>query len=578
VKLLPSRYKYDLHGNMIQMPHLPLMQWDFKDQLQATSQQVRSDGGKPEITYFVYDASGQRVRKITERQANAGQIPTRMKERIYLGGFELYREYNGEGTTVNLERETLHIMDDQQRIALVETRTKGNDGSPRQLIRYQLGNHLGSASLELSDRGAIISYEEYYPYGSTSYQGGRSVAEVGLKRYRYTGKERDGETGLYYHGARYYAAWLGRWVSCDPAGLVDGVNLYRYSLNNPITLNDLSGTQSAKSDIDATVDKDQVYRERSQNGDLTTRRPETEYKVPEYYFAPLDVTTGTPSPSPKAKPPEPEVKPPEPKDKSLRDELAESELAQGLSGLAYGTVQSLAPGGFLAPSPLPKSKTFEYFRGAGQTATGFAQVFQGLSLAVGGGAGTAAGVAGAPLTGGLSLGVSALGVGAVAVGVAEVAQGLINVGSGIATLQHAASMSVGSSSSSNSGRPTPQDSEQQANSGTVENYQSQKSFKGGKPVPYGTKGSTRPDSFEPNNALSVEVKNYDLSKGNSSLVNNVVKQAIKRAGELPPGSRQALVIDIRGQQISDAQLKTLFQDIDGRSGGLFGGRFWAFMD
>lgn len=242
VKQLPSRYRYDLHGNMIQMLHLPLMQWDFKDQLQATSQQVRNDGGKPEMTYFVYDASGQRIRKITERQADAGQSPTRRKERIYLGGFEVYREYNGDGTTVTLERETLHIMDDQQRIALVETRTQVNDDSPLQLIRYQLGNHLGSASLELSDRGAIVSYEEYYPYGSTSYQGGRSVAEVGLKRYRYTGKERDGETGLYYHGARYYAAWLGRWVSADPIELDGGINLYAYSADNPIYFLDPSGT------------------------------------------------------------------------------------------------------------------------------------------------------------------------------------------------------------------------------------------------------------------------------------------------------------------------------------------------
>ena len=47
---------------------------------------------------------------------------------------------------------------------------KATDGSPAQLIRYQFGNHLGSASLELDDAGQIISYEEYYPYGSTSYQ------------------------------------------------------------------------------------------------------------------------------------------------------------------------------------------------------------------------------------------------------------------------------------------------------------------------------------------------------------------------------------------------------------------------
>lgn len=236
-------YEYDEHGNMSQMPHLQLMRWDFKDQLHASAQQVRNNGGTPETTYYVYDASGQRVRKITERQADAGQTPKRKSERIYLGGYEIYREYNGDGTTVTLERETLHIMDDKQRIALVETRTQGNDNSPRQLSRYQLGNHLGSATLELDGQGAIISYEEYYPYGSTSYQAGRSGAEVGLKRYRYTGKERDEETGLYYHGARYYASWLGRWTSCDPIGIGDGLNLYRYTSNNPISYTDTTGTQ-----------------------------------------------------------------------------------------------------------------------------------------------------------------------------------------------------------------------------------------------------------------------------------------------------------------------------------------------
>ena len=134
-------------------------------------------------------------------------------------------------------------MDDKQRIALVETRTQGNDGSPAQLIRYQFGNHLGSASLELDDQAQIISYEEYTPYGSTSYQAVRSQTET-PKRYRYTGKERDEESGLYYHGARYYAPWLARWVSCDPSGLLDGVNPCTYVKCNPIRLGDPSGRNS----------------------------------------------------------------------------------------------------------------------------------------------------------------------------------------------------------------------------------------------------------------------------------------------------------------------------------------------
>jgi RHS repeat-associated protein len=137
-------------------------------------------------------------------------------------------------------------MDDKQRIALVETRTAGTEiGVPMQLIRFQFGNHLGSAALELDDGAQIISYEEYTPYGSTSYQAVRSQTET-PKRYRYTGKERDDESGLYYHVARYYAPWLGRWTSCDPLGLADGLNLYRYVRANPVVFLDPSGTNGDK--------------------------------------------------------------------------------------------------------------------------------------------------------------------------------------------------------------------------------------------------------------------------------------------------------------------------------------------
>ena len=112
---------------MLRMPHLQGMQWDFKDQLQLTRRQRVNDDDadgiehEGERTYYVYDASGQRVRKVTARRT----APGLKDERIYLGGFEIFRKYGGAigGNTATLERETLHVMDDKQRIALVETRT-----------------------------------------------------------------------------------------------------------------------------------------------------------------------------------------------------------------------------------------------------------------------------------------------------------------------------------------------------------------------------------------------------------------------------------------------------------------------
>ncbi len=231
---------YDAHGNMLRMPHLQVIQWDFRDQLQMTRRQAvnpaDADGAQHqgERTWYVYDSAGQRVRKVTELTAGAVK-----EERIYLGGFEVYRK-NGANLLV---RETLHIMDDKQRIALVETRTQGNDSAPQQLIRYQFGNHLGSVSLELDDQAQIISYEEYTPYGSTSYQAVRSQTQT-PKRYRSTGKERDEESGLYYHGARYYAPWLGKWAATDSSGVSDGLNLYVYTKSNSVRFVDPDGKKA----------------------------------------------------------------------------------------------------------------------------------------------------------------------------------------------------------------------------------------------------------------------------------------------------------------------------------------------
>ncbi|XXT18155.1 SpvB/TcaC N-terminal domain-containing protein [Sorangium sp. So ce429] len=224
-------YAHDAHGNMTAMPHIAQLTWDENDQVRST------DLGGGGVVYYTYDAAGQRVRKVWE---HSGLV----EERIYLGGYEVYRRRNSSGLL--LERQTLHVMDGARRVATVETKTVDTSGpftvTPR--VRYQLDNHLGSASLEVDGAGLVIGYEEYHPYGTTAYWSARSAVEVSQRRYRYTGKEKDEETGLYYHGARYYAPWLGRWTSADPAGMVDGPNLYTYVQLNPIRLRDPSGRES----------------------------------------------------------------------------------------------------------------------------------------------------------------------------------------------------------------------------------------------------------------------------------------------------------------------------------------------
>src|SRR5439155_21758093 len=96
--------------------------------------------------------------------------------------------------------------------------------------------------LELDDSGQLLSYEEYYPFGASSYQAVPNQTDV-AKRFRFSGKELDVENGLYYFGARYYASWMGRWTAPDP--VVQPHYRYAYANNNPVRFVDPDGHQIA---------------------------------------------------------------------------------------------------------------------------------------------------------------------------------------------------------------------------------------------------------------------------------------------------------------------------------------------
>lgn len=230
-------YRYDVYGNMTRMPHLQQMDWNFSDQLQ------RVDLGGGGSAYYVYGADGRRIRKVIERNGDE------VLEWIDVGGISVFRRRRRSDRNLRFERCTVRIADNAGVIAQIDTKTYDpSDEDPnnplnKPLIRYQYDNHLGSAVLETDEFGAVVSYEEYYPFGSTSYRSVKSGIDLSLKRYRFTGKELDGETGLYYFGARYYAPWLARWTSCDPAGFVSGLNLYRYCRNSPVVYTDPDGME-----------------------------------------------------------------------------------------------------------------------------------------------------------------------------------------------------------------------------------------------------------------------------------------------------------------------------------------------
>jgi RHS repeat-associated protein len=226
-------YTYDEHGNMLTMPHLQSLSWNFNDQLSRVELNTQGD-----TAYYIYDNTGNRVRKVIEK----GSI---REERYYLGGYEVYRKFiSGD---LDFERQTLHVDDDKKKISIIETKTI-EDGdevtTPAPTIRYQYDNHLGTACLELDEDAEIISYEEYHPFGTTSYRSGRTETEVSLKRYKYVGKERDEESGLYYYGARYYTAWLCRFISVDPLQYkYPHYTPFQYAGNKPISYIDLDGLE-----------------------------------------------------------------------------------------------------------------------------------------------------------------------------------------------------------------------------------------------------------------------------------------------------------------------------------------------
>ncbi|MFV2947252.1 RHS repeat-associated core domain-containing protein, partial [Pseudomonas japonica] len=215
-------------------PGQPL-QWTPRAELRGVALVSREDG-TVDSEHYGYDADSQRLFKHSVQSVSGG---LRSRRVVYLPGLELRATHHGE-----VPDEALQVIcvggEGRIQVRVLHWQQGKPAGIDNDQFRYSYTNLTGSCGLELDGQGALISSEEFYPYGGTAVWTARNAMEASYKTLRYSGKERDA-TGLYYFGYRYYQPWAGRWLSTDPAGRVDGLNLYRMVGNNPVSFFDVQG-------------------------------------------------------------------------------------------------------------------------------------------------------------------------------------------------------------------------------------------------------------------------------------------------------------------------------------------------
>ena len=189
---------------------------------------------------YAYDADNQRT----------------VKYHIQTGEETLYFDQFWQGVNEDSDfRQSKHIYLGETRIATrlnLESRNGSTDNSYEQVNTYYYHpDHLGSAQFVTDRHGGRYEHMEYTPYGELWEE--QVSDSYDMIPFRFTAKERDEETGLYYYGARYLDPKRGRWLSADPAGpelgnpnregfnLVEGMNWYSYSGNNSLLFLDPTG-------------------------------------------------------------------------------------------------------------------------------------------------------------------------------------------------------------------------------------------------------------------------------------------------------------------------------------------------
>jgi RHS repeat-associated protein len=206
---------YDAAGNLaLNVPcptgtFTPTYAYDAENRLSSTAGYTYS-----------YDADGVRMEKAA---GTSGTMYWPGSSGEYLAETDLTGTINEE-----------YIYFNGQRLARVDR--------PSGTAHYYFSDKLGSASVIAGSLGTVQAEYFYYPYGSMQSSSGSDS-----NRYKYTGKERDSESGLDNFGKRYHASSLGRFMTPDPllnSGRPSNPqtwNRYSYALNNPLKFADPTG-------------------------------------------------------------------------------------------------------------------------------------------------------------------------------------------------------------------------------------------------------------------------------------------------------------------------------------------------
>jgi len=217
-------FAYDANGNMTLDRGMTLA-WDFKDRLEGIAKGAMNAA-------YSYDYTDTRKRKSV-----IGGDTGQQTEVLYVDKFSEVRD----GKLVK------YVYAGNSRVARGES--SGAEPGALNPEAFYLHDHLGSTSLTLSESGAVREQMVNYPFGRARVEKRTSGVLAGAD-YKFTGKERDLESGLQYFEARYYSGVLGRFNRVDTLTLdiknewlkdPQHLNFYSYVKNNPIIANDPDG-------------------------------------------------------------------------------------------------------------------------------------------------------------------------------------------------------------------------------------------------------------------------------------------------------------------------------------------------